>query len=149
MNQRTLIIIIFTITVLIGLLGLSTYRQGTLTGLPEAKVSETVDLKNGDTYDLTAGFVEKKLGNRSYRMLAYNGSIPGPVIRVEQNAEVTIHFKNDTDIATTLHSHGIRLDNAFDGVPDMTQKEVKPGQSFTYTIKFPDAGMYWYHPHVR
>src|SRR3989344_6030630 len=149
MNQRTLIIIIFTITVLIGLLGLSTYRQGTLTGLPEAKVSETVDLKNGDTYDLVAGFVEKKLGNRTYRMLAYNGSIPGPVIRVEQNAEVTIHFKNDTDIATTLHSHGIRLDNAFDGVPDMTQKEVKPGQSFTYTIKFPDAGMYWYHPHVR
>lgn len=149
MNQRVLIVAIITITILIGLLGFSTYRQGILTGLPEAKPSETVDLKNGDTYTLTVGFVEKKLGNRTYRMLAYNGSIPGPVIKVEQNAEVTIHFKNNTDIATTLHSHGIRLDNAFDGVPDMTQKEVMPGQSFTYTIKFPDAGMYWYHPHVR
>lgn len=141
--------IIVAIAVMGGSFLLSGYRPGAFLRLPEAKQSETVELKNGDTYDLTAGFVEKKLGNRRYRMLAYNGSIPGPMIRVEQNAEVTINFKNNTDIATTVHSHGIRLDNAFDGVPGMTQKEIMPGQSFTYTIKFPDAGMYWYHPHVR
>ena len=125
------------------------YSNSDTSGLPEAKPTEVVELKNGDTYNLTADFVEKKLGNRSYRMLAYNGSIPGPLIKVEQNAEVIINFKNNTDIETTIHSHGIRLDNAFDGVPDMTQKSVQPGESFTYKIKFPDAGMYWYHPHVR
>jgi len=125
------------------------YSSSDVAGLAAAETAKTVELKNGDTYNLTAGFVAKKLGNRSYRMLAYNGSIPGPLIKAEQNAEVTINFKNNTDIETTIHSHGLRLDNAFDGVPDMTQKPVKPGESFTYKIKFPDAGMYWYHPHAR
>ncbi len=125
------------------------YDSSKTSGLPEAKTSEVVQLKNGDTYNLTAGFVEKKLGNRSYRMLAYNGSIPGPLIKAEQNAEIIINFKNNTDIETTIHSHGVRLDNAFDGVPGMMQKSVQPGESFVYTIKFPDAGIYWYHPHVR
>ena len=117
--------------------------------LSAAQAPIVVELKHGDTFDLTAGFVQKKLGNRSYRMLAYNGSIPGPLIKAEQGAEVTINFKNNTDIETTVHSHGIRLDNQFDGVPEVTQEVIKPGQSYTYKVKFPDAGMYWYHPHVR
>ena len=82
-------------------------------------------------------------------MLAYNGMIPGPLIKVTQGAEITLNFKNETDVPTTIHSHGIRLDNKFDGVPDVTQKAVEPGESFTYTIKFLDEGMYWYHPHIR
>ena len=125
------------------------YSSSDTSGLQEAEPTEIVELKDGDTYNLTAAFIKKELGNRSYRMLAYNGSIPGPLIKTEQNAEVTINFKNNTDIETTIHSHGIRLDNAFDGVPDMTQQSVKPGELFTYKIKFPDAGMYWYHPHAR
>jgi len=52
-------------------------------------------------------------------------------------------------VDSTIHSHGVRVENAFDGVPDVTQKPVKPGESFSYTLKFPDAGVYWYHPHVR
>lgn len=125
------------------------YSSSDTSGLPDARPAETVELKNGDTYTLTAGFVKKEIGNQTYRMLAYNGSTPGPIIKVAQGAEVTINFKNDTDVETTVHSHGVRLDNAYDGVPDMTQKSVKPGETFTYKIKFPDAGMYWYHPHVR
>ncbi len=125
------------------------YSSSDTSGLEKAKPTEVVALKNGDTYNLTAGFVKKEFGNREFRMLAYNGSIPGPLIKVEQNAEVTINFKNDTDIETTIHSHGVRLHNAFDGVPNVTQRGVSPGESFTYKIKFPDAGMYWYHPHVR
>ncbi|MBI4138066.1 MAG: multicopper oxidase family protein [Candidatus Wildermuthbacteria bacterium] len=125
------------------------YSSSDTAGLPLAKSAEIVELKNGDTYNLTAGFVKKKIGNGTYRMLAYNGSIPGSLIKAEQGAEVAVVFKNDTDMNTTIHSHGVRLDNAFDGVPDITQKPVRPGESFTYTIAFPDAGMYWYHPHVR
>ncbi|HBT91869.1 MAG: Multicopper oxidase family protein [Parcubacteria group bacterium GW2011_GWD2_43_10] len=116
--------------------------------LPEAQVSTVVELKNGGTFDLAASFVQKKLGNRSYRMLAYNGSIPGPLIKVSQGADVTINFKNGTDMKTLLHSHGVRMDNAFDG-SQTTQKEMEPGETFAYKLKFPDAGMYWYHPHVR
>ena len=120
-----------------------------ITGLAEAKSSEIVELKNGDSYNLTASIVKKTIGNSVVKMLAYNGMIPGPMIKVEQGAEITLNFTNNTDVDTTIHSHGVRLENKFDGVPDVTQKEVKPGESFIYTVKFPDEGMYWYHPHIR
>ena len=114
----------------------SEYSSSDISGLPEAKPMEVVELKNGDTYNLTASFVQKKLGNRSYRMLAYNGSIPGPLIKVAQGSEVTINFKNDTDMKTLLHSHGVRMENAFDG-SQTTQEEMEPGEIFAYKLKFP------------
>ncbi len=117
--------------------------------LPEAKTSEIVELKNGDVFKMTAGYVKQEIGNQTIRRLAYNGQIPGPLIKVEKNAEISLEFKNDLNLETTLHSHGVRLDNAFDGTPEVTQKAIKPGESFTYKIKFPDEGIYWYHPHVR
>ncbi len=116
---------------------------------PMAGNSQTVELKNGDSYDLTARIVQKKIQGQTIKMLAYNGSIPGPLIKVSQGSEITLNFKNETDVDTTIHSHGVRLENKFDGVPDLTQKPVRPGESFTYKIKFPDEGMFWYHPHIR
>lgn len=124
------------------------YISTDVAGLASSKPIETVVLKNGDNYDLTAGYVKKIINGTEYRMLAYNGSIPGPLIKVSQGSEVTINFKNDTDMNTLLHSHGVRMDNAFDGSQE-TQEEIKPGETFAYKLKFPDAGMYWYHPHVR
>ena len=118
-------------------------------GLPEAKPAQIVELTDGDTIDLTAGFVKKNINGNEVRMLAYNGSIPGPILKVSQGASITVNFKNDTDLANTIHAHGVRMKNAFDGVPDVTQKAVLVGGSFTYTLSFPDDGMYWYHPHVR
>ncbi|MDP1625253.1 MAG: multicopper oxidase family protein [bacterium] len=118
-------------------------------GLPSAEKTEVIELKDGDTFNLTAGFVKKRIGNTEVRMLAYNGSIPGPTLKIPQGATVTVNFKNDTDVANTIHSHGVRMANAFDGVPDVTQKVVLPGETFTYTLAFPDAGVYWYHPHMR
>ena len=116
--------------------------------LPKAGDTQIVDLKDGDTYEMTAGFVQKEIGNREYAMLAYNGSIPGPILRVPQGANITLRFKNNTNIETLLHSHGLRLDNASDGT-DIVQDTIPPGGEFTYNLSFPDAGMYWYHPHVR
>ncbi len=115
----------------------------------EAKASRVVELKNGDTYDLTASIVKKNINGDDVKMLAYNGSIPGPLIKVPQNAEITINFKNDTDVDTALHSHGVRLENQFDGVVDITQKAIPVGGTFTYKVKFPDEGIFWYHPHLR
>lgn len=118
-------------------------------GLPEVEVMQVVELKDGDSYDLTAEMVKQTVGNRVLKRLAYNRQIPGPILKVSQGASITINFTNQTDVDTTIHSHGIRLDNAFDGVPDVTQKPIQPGESFTYQITFPDAGVYWYHPHIR
>ncbi len=147
------------IVILVGILIYTNRGPGILTargvfstdiaGLPEAKPSETVELVNGDSYNLTASIVKKTIGEAPVKMLAYNGMIPGPMIKVDQGAEIILNFTNNTDVDATIHSHGVRLENKFDGVPDVTQKEVKPGESFTYKVEFPDEGMYWYHPHIR
>ena len=71
-------------------------------GLPSAEKTEVIELKDGDTFNLTAGFVKKKIGNAEVRMLAYNGSIPGPTLKIPQGATVTVNFKNDTDVANTM-----------------------------------------------
>ena len=113
-----------------------------------AKAPEIVELKNGDHYILTAGFVKKEIGNFTYKMLAYNDSIPGPILKVSEGAEIIIDFTNNTDIETSIHSHGVRVDNTEDGAVPLN-KSVKPGETISYKIKFKDAGMYWYHPHVR
>lgn len=107
-----------------------------------------VELNDGDTYDLTASVVEKQINGKKYSMLAYNNSIPGPLIKVTQGSEITVNFKNETDMKTLLHSHGVRMENKFDG-SQATQKEMEPGETFAYHLRFPDVGMYWYHPHVR
>ena len=118
-------------------------------GLPEAQEPALIRLQDGDTYELTASYVVKEIGNRRIRMIAYNGSVPGPFVSAPQGATVTMRFTNELDIETTVHSHGLRLDYLSDGTPGLSQVPVKPGETFVYTLSFPDAGVYWYHPHVR
>jgi FtsP/CotA-like multicopper oxidase with cupredoxin domain len=115
----------------------------------EATPRQVLDLRSGDTLTLRAGLVLRRIGNRTFTQYGYNGQSPGPLIRVRQNAEVTIRLRNDLDLPTTIHWHGVRLDNRSDGVPGLTQEPVAPGDSFTYHVRFPDAGIFWYHPHVR
>lgn len=79
---------------------------------------------------------------------AYNNSLPGPVLRLKQNDRLRAVLKNSLKQDTTIHWHGIRLPNAMDGVPGLTQKPVKPGESFTYDFACQDAGTFWYHPHA-
>jgi suppressor of ftsI len=116
---------------------------------PPARSSEVIRLKNGDTLRLEAGLVRRTLLGRSYTTYAFNGQQPGPLLEVARGSEITVAFTNHLPQPTTVHWHGIRLDSRSDGVPDMTQPAVPPGGEFTYRVRFPDAGMYWYHPHVR
>ncbi|MBM3231345.1 multicopper oxidase family protein [Candidatus Peregrinibacteria bacterium] len=120
-----------------------------LNTLPEAKPSTILEVKNGDTIDLNPGIVKKTIDGTSFAFYAYNGQFPGPTIRVKQGSTFTVRVKNDIDQETTVHWHGIRLDNPNDGVPGVTQNAIKPGDTFTYTVKVPDEGIFWYHPHVR
>jgi FtsP/CotA-like multicopper oxidase with cupredoxin domain len=119
------------------------------TGLSEASRTQVVELKDGDAFDLRVSMVRKQIGTATVKMLAYNGSVPGPTLKVKQGAEVAITVANETDLPTTVHWHGIRLDNRFDGAPHATQAPIPVGGSFTYRVRFPDAGIYWYHPHLR
>ena len=117
--------------------------------LPAAKPTHIVQLRDRDTLDLTAGLVRRRVNGRTFVMYAFNGEVPGPLIRVPQNATITVRFHNRIDMESTVHWHGVRLDNRNDGVPGLTQDAVSPGKDFLYTVHFPDAGIYWYHPHVR
>jgi FtsP/CotA-like multicopper oxidase with cupredoxin domain len=118
-------------------------------GLPEAGRPQLLELGPGDTLDLRVGPVAKRLGDTTVRMLGYNGSVPGPTLKVAQGSEIIVHVVNHGDLDTTVHWHGLRLENKYDGVPHETQEPIPVGGEFTYRVQFPDAGLYWYHPHIR
>ncbi len=117
--------------------------------LPAARPHEIVRLGDGGTLDLEAGLVRRTIDGRTFTMYGYNGQYPGPLIQVPQGATITVNVTNRLDLPTAVHWHGIRLDNRFDGVPGLTQDPIAPGETFQYRIHFPDAGLYWYHPHHR
>lgn len=128
--------------------GIIYFASGSPQATEHAQASSVVELKDGDSYTLTASYVTRVVGGREQTMLAYNGTIPGPEIHVAQGATITINLKNDTDMPTLLHSHGVRMDNANDG-SQLQQEDIPPGGSYRYTLTFPDAGAYWYHPHAN
>ena len=118
-------------------------------GLPEVSRPAVTRLHDGDRLDLRIGPARKNIDGAELRMLAYNGSVPGPVLHVDQGAQITVQVRNDGDVEATVHWHGLRLDNRYDGVPHETQAPIPVGGTFTYQLQFPDAGFYWYHPHIR
>jgi FtsP/CotA-like multicopper oxidase with cupredoxin domain len=103
-------------------------------------------------YDLVAGTGRAPLIGGSYPETAvwsYNGTVPGPEIRVRQGERLRITVGNRLAEKTTVHWHGLRVPNAMDGVPHLTQRPIGAGESFVYEFDVPDAGTYWYHPHQR
>jgi len=118
-------------------------------GLPEVASPGVLRLRDGDRLDLRIGPVRKRLDSAELRMLAYNGSVPGPNLHVDQGSEITVQVRNDGDVEATVHWHGLRLENRYDGVPDETQVPIPVGGTYTCKVRFPDAGFYWYHPHIR
>ncbi len=103
-------------------------------------------------FELRAGSGVKQLApkpNATTKVWAYNGGVPGPVIRVRQGDRLRIEVENGLAEETTVHWHGLRVPNRMDGVPHLTQKPIAAGGSFSYEFDVPDAGTYWYHPHQR
>ena len=111
---------------------------------PVAQPSRVVHLGNGDTLRLTAGMVRRHVAGHDVIMYAYNGQYPGPRLMVHQGDSIIVDFVNHLDQPSSIHWHGIRLDNRYDGID-----AIAPGAEFVYHLRFPDAGVYWYHPHVR
>jgi FtsP/CotA-like multicopper oxidase with cupredoxin domain len=117
-------------------------------GLPETRETELVELGDGDEFELEIMPVKKRIGDATVRMLAYNGSVPGPTLKVPQGATITVHVTNQGDLDATVHWHGLRLENRYDGTHD-TQAPIPVGETFTYQVHVPDPGAFWYHPHIR
>src|SRR5215471_10402689 len=118
----------------------------------DLKLREAVDL-NPDPHiveinlDARIAPVEVAPGVRT-EAWTYDGGIPGPLIRAHAGDRLIVHFTNHLPQPTTVHWHGIRVPIHMDGVPDVSQPAVQTGGAFTYDFIVPDAGLYWYHPHV-
>jgi FtsP/CotA-like multicopper oxidase with cupredoxin domain len=119
-----------------------------VTDLPEARAPEQVELGDGEEFELRIAPVAKRIGDQTVRMLAYNGSIPGPVLKVQEGSEIAVNVENHGDLDATVHWHGLRLENRYDGTHE-TQAPIGVGERFTARVEFPDPGAYWYHPHIR
>ena len=117
-------------------------------GLPATSATATVELADGDRFALRIAPVSKRIGDATVRMLAYNGSIPGPTLRVPQGSELLVDVENQGDMEATVHWHGLRLENRFDGTHE-TQEAIPVGGRYSARVAFPDPGIYWYHPHIR
>jgi len=117
-------------------------------GLPESASTAIVELADRDELELRIAPVAKRIGDATARMLAYNGSVPGPTLRVRQGSQVVVNVANDGDLDATVHWHGLRLDNRYDGTHE-TQGPIPVDGTFTYRLDFPNPGVYWYHPHIR
>jgi FtsP/CotA-like multicopper oxidase with cupredoxin domain len=124
------------------------YFSTEIAGLSIARAPDVIDLSDGDEFDLHIAPVAKRLRDATVRMLAYNGSIPGPTLRVQEGSHLVVNVGNEGDLEATVHWHGLRLDNRYDGTLE-TQAPIPVGGSFTYRLDFPDPGIYWYHPHIR
>ena len=120
-----------------------------LEGVADAEPVATVHLEDGDPLDLRISPVAKQIGTHRVRMLGYNGSVPGPTLRVKQGSTIVVNVDNEGDIEATVHWHGLRVENRYDGVPYETQAPIPVGGRYRQVVTFPDAGIYWYHPHIR
>ena len=88
-------------------------------------------------------------GHSNTVVWTYDGAVPGPTLRVRQGVPLRAVVENGLDEGTTVHWHGMRLPNAMDGVPGLTQPPIRPGERFTYAFTPQDAGTFWYHPHAN
>ncbi|MDP2320511.1 MAG: multicopper oxidase family protein [Acidobacteriota bacterium] len=98
---------------------------------------------------LTARLAEVEVApGKRVQAWTYDGGLPGPLIKTRVGDRLIVHFTNELQEPTTVHWHGVRVPIEMDGVPGISQPEVKQGESFTYDFIVRDAGLYWYHPHV-
>jgi FtsP/CotA-like multicopper oxidase with cupredoxin domain len=118
----------------------------------QIKLREAVDLNPAPDVveiNLEARVARTRISDKEeVEAFTYDGGLPGPLIRIKVGSRLIVHFKNKLPIPTTVHWHGVRVPIEMDGVPGISQPEVLTGETFTYSFIVPDAGLFWYHPHV-
>ena len=130
-------------------------RRSFLAGVASAAAAASFPSKAGNSSTAEFGLVAKPgrvplvgASHSSTAVWCYDGRVPGPEVHVRQGLPVRIVVRNELPEDTTVHWHGIRVPNAMDGVPGLTQPPIKPSEQFTYEFTPPDAGTFWYHPHA-
>ena len=119
-------------------------------GLPEAaRDRRSSSSPTATAFELRIAPVAKRIGDATVRMLAYNGSIPGPTLRVREGSELIVDVDNEGDLEATVHWHGLRLDNRYDGTHETQAADAGRRRASPTGSHFPDPGVYWYHPHIR
>lgn len=132
-------------------------RRGLIIGasvlLAEASIPIlTKPVQAADGYlDIVAKEAKLKLHPKgaTSNLWTYNGTLPGYEIRVKKGKKVKVRFTNQLPEPTSIHWHGIRIENSMDGVSGLTQEPVEPGNTFVYEFVVPDSGTYWYHAHNK
>tara|TARA_Y100001956_G_scaffold55750_1_gene54726 strand:- start:815 stop:2197 length:1383 start_codon:yes stop_codon:yes gene_type:complete len=121
-----------------------------LSVLPACTITRSKNSEGAYEYDLTAKAATAELvPGYETKVLGFNGEIPAPTIRCRQGKEVIIRFTNELEEPTTIHWHGLRIPIEMDGVPFLSQPPILPGETFIYRFTPPDAGTFWYHPHMN
>lgn len=117
----------------------------TLVPAPSNGLATAGNLKE---FELTAAVTPIDVGTGQFQAWTYNGQSVGPEIRVTEGDTIRVKLVNNLPDPTTIHWHGIPLPNGMDGVPNITQPPVQPGETFVYEFPAWPSGSYWYHPHV-
>jgi FtsP/CotA-like multicopper oxidase with cupredoxin domain len=149
-----------TMIKVLALFGFCTCFAANATGQSYAPAGWADDLKLNEPADqnpdpkiveveLVARLADVQIDGKTVHAWTYNGGIPGPLINTHVGDRLIVHFRNELDEPTTVHWHGVRVPIEMDGVPEISQPDVKKGESFTYDFVVRDAGLYWYHPHVN
>lgn len=129
--------------------GFSITRRGFCAGAVAATVARPALASPAALTAQTARVQLAPAGYGATEVWSYDGTIPGPLLRYRQGTRLTRQLVNRLDVPTSVHWHGIRIDNAMDGVAGLTQDAVPPGGAFDYDFALPDAGTYWYHAHTN
>lgn len=108
----------------------------------------TVQLEDGAVYPLMISAEDLKIIDREQPVFTYNGTFPGPVLVAQEGTKASLKITNMLEEETLLHPHGLRLENKFDGTPNV-QDPIQPGETFVQELVFPDPGVFWYHTHMR
>ncbi|SDH54189.1 Multicopper oxidase with three cupredoxin domains (includes cell division protein FtsP and spore coat protein CotA) [Vibrio xiamenensis] len=128
----------------------TSFALAALSALPACTMQRSRKSDGQLVYDLTAQPATAELvPGYTSQVLGFNGLIPAPTIRCRQGEKVTIRFTNRLSEPTTIHWHGLRIPIEMDGVPFLSQPPIQPGQTFVYEFTPPDAGTFWYHPHMN
>lgn len=116
----------------------------------KATNDSAMQVLTGNTFTLTAKESMLHLDDKTMKNAwTYNGTVPGPQLRVKQGETIRVILKNELPEPVTIHWHGLPVPNNMDGIPGVTQNAVKPNESFTYEFKADVAGTYWYHSHQK
>ncbi|WP_412679673.1 multicopper oxidase family protein [Brevibacillus choshinensis] len=113
-----------------------------------ASADPVSEVLTGNTFNLTAKENMLMLDDKTMKTAwTYNGTVPGPQLRVKQGETIKVVLNNELPEPVTIHWHGLPVPNNMDGIPGVTQNAVKPKESFTYEFKVDVPGTYWYHSH--